>query len=307
LHIRRRSTSASFPNQHRNTSGRNGGVPCKIRDAAALTRQSVCWRPKKLANLITASFISLWPSHGSRSPISMRRGSIRSRAGTRPGAADPGKATALGLGDDSARRHLGGALAPRISAAWSNSASACRGGAVSRDELFSKAINIEQSTAPNRVSARCCRANCCYDTNPGPTPRFGLGFFFRRAASIQFFRLKQSLSGPTGEALVVLCDLDHHALGYRLDHSLGMQASFFGPVAPMLRIGHKVGGHLNHASCGRLCGKSHGHKPGLAEGARGSLREGVRTLAANPNCRKPNWFPCAGKKKAQSDDGAKSR
>src|ERR1700686_1784331 len=54
---------------------------------------------------------------------------------------------------------------------------------------------------------------------------------------------------------------------------------------------------------GRLCGKSPSHKPGLAVGARGSLGEGGRTLAVNLNCRKPNWFPHAGKKKAPSDDG----
>jgi hypothetical protein len=68
-------------------------------------------------------------------------------------------------------------------------------------------------------------------------------------------------------------------------------------------------GQPGHAPGSRRNGlrKSPSHRPGLAVGARGSLGEGVRTLAVNLNCRKPNWFPCTGKKKAPSDDGAKSR
>ena len=62
--------SASFPNQSR---GAMEGVPCTIRDATAIARQSVYWRLKKHPNLIAANIISLWPSHGSRWPVSMRQ------------------------------------------------------------------------------------------------------------------------------------------------------------------------------------------------------------------------------------------
>jgi hypothetical protein len=60
-----RLTSASFPKLWR--------VPCMIRDATATARQSVYWRLKKHANLITAIFISQWPPRGSRSPVMMRQ------------------------------------------------------------------------------------------------------------------------------------------------------------------------------------------------------------------------------------------
>jgi len=48
--------------------GANGGVSCTIHNATVMMRQTVCWRLKKHANLITANFVSLWPPHGSRSP-----------------------------------------------------------------------------------------------------------------------------------------------------------------------------------------------------------------------------------------------
>jgi hypothetical protein len=54
---------------------------------------------------------------------------------------------------------------------------------------------------------------------------------------------------------------------------------------------------MHRAREGNGLRKSPSHRPGLAVGVRGSLGEGVRTLAVNLNCRKPNWFPCAGKKK----------
>ena len=82
---------AHLPRISTERAGAKGRVSCKIRDAAALTRQNVYWRRKRRPNLITASFISRWQCHGSRSPISMRRGPIRSRAGTRPGAAESRK------------------------------------------------------------------------------------------------------------------------------------------------------------------------------------------------------------------------
>ena len=44
-----------------------------FRDATAIARQSVCWPLKKHANLITANFASLWPSHGFRSLVKMRQ------------------------------------------------------------------------------------------------------------------------------------------------------------------------------------------------------------------------------------------
>jgi hypothetical protein len=56
----------------RNTSGANGRAQCTIRDATAIMRQLVCWR-LKIANLITANFISLWLPHGSRSLATMRQ------------------------------------------------------------------------------------------------------------------------------------------------------------------------------------------------------------------------------------------
>jgi hypothetical protein len=48
-------------------------VPCTFRDATAIARQSVYWRLKKHPNPIAENFISLWPSHGSRWPVSMRQ------------------------------------------------------------------------------------------------------------------------------------------------------------------------------------------------------------------------------------------
>ena len=57
----------------RNTSGANGERHADFRDATAIARQSVCWRLRKHANLITVNFISLWPPHGSRSPGGMRQ------------------------------------------------------------------------------------------------------------------------------------------------------------------------------------------------------------------------------------------
>jgi hypothetical protein len=44
-----------------------------IRPATAIAQQSVCRRLNKHVNLITAHFISLWPSHGFRSPVGMRQ------------------------------------------------------------------------------------------------------------------------------------------------------------------------------------------------------------------------------------------
>jgi hypothetical protein len=65
-------------------SGRIGVRACAIRDATAITRQSVCWRLKKHANFIAANFISLWPTRGFRSPVGMRQWTICSRVGTSP-------------------------------------------------------------------------------------------------------------------------------------------------------------------------------------------------------------------------------
>jgi hypothetical protein len=67
------------------------------RNATAITRHTVCWRLKKRANFITASFVSLWPTHGCRSPVRMRQWTICLRAGTRP---RPSKLTDLGLAPD---------------------------------------------------------------------------------------------------------------------------------------------------------------------------------------------------------------
>jgi hypothetical protein len=59
--------AASLPNQatskvspRRHTSGRDGRVPCTLRDATTRARQSVYWRLKKHPNLIAENFISLW-------------------------------------------------------------------------------------------------------------------------------------------------------------------------------------------------------------------------------------------------------
>jgi hypothetical protein len=41
----------------------------RYRDSAA----ECYWRLKKHPNLIAENFISLWPSHGSRWPVSMRQ------------------------------------------------------------------------------------------------------------------------------------------------------------------------------------------------------------------------------------------
>jgi hypothetical protein len=76
-HPSRINTSYSTPKH----VGGEWRAPCRIRDATAIARQSVCWRLKKHANLIIANFISLWPSHGSRSPGRMRQQTICSRAG----------------------------------------------------------------------------------------------------------------------------------------------------------------------------------------------------------------------------------
>jgi hypothetical protein len=57
----------------RNTSGAKWRASCTIRDATAIARQSVCWPLKKHANLITANFASLWPSHGFRWLVKMRQ------------------------------------------------------------------------------------------------------------------------------------------------------------------------------------------------------------------------------------------
>jgi hypothetical protein len=54
----------------------NSGAPPNpqtLRSATAIARQSVYWQLKKHPNLIAANFISLWPSHGSRWPVSMRQ------------------------------------------------------------------------------------------------------------------------------------------------------------------------------------------------------------------------------------------
>src|SRR6202011_68317 len=71
-------------------------VPCTIRDATAIARQSVCGQLKKHANLITANFTSLWPPRGSRSPVRMRQAvadlfdRFAEIANRREGAADMG-------------------------------------------------------------------------------------------------------------------------------------------------------------------------------------------------------------------------
>jgi hypothetical protein len=44
-----------------------------VHNVTAIARQSVYWRLKKHANLITADFISPWPPHGSRSRVRMRQ------------------------------------------------------------------------------------------------------------------------------------------------------------------------------------------------------------------------------------------
>jgi hypothetical protein len=75
------TTSASFRDQATISRGDStpkhvGGewrVPCTIRDATAIGRQSVCWPLKKHTNLITANFASLWPPHVFSSPVKMRQ------------------------------------------------------------------------------------------------------------------------------------------------------------------------------------------------------------------------------------------
>jgi hypothetical protein len=79
-------------------------APCTIRDATAIARQSVCWRLKKHAKFIAADFISLWPTHGFRSPVGMRQWTICSRAGTWPSRS---KLTGLGLRSRSTNLLLG--------------------------------------------------------------------------------------------------------------------------------------------------------------------------------------------------------
>ncbi len=53
--------------------GGDRGVPCTLRNATAIARENVYWQLKRHPNLIAANFISLWPSHGSRWPVSMRQ------------------------------------------------------------------------------------------------------------------------------------------------------------------------------------------------------------------------------------------
>jgi hypothetical protein len=82
------------------------------------------------------------------------------------------------------------------------------------------------------------------------------------------------------------------------------------PLEPPPAWSEREAAKLMREDGGRLCGKSPSHGPGLAVGARGSLAEGVQTLAVNLNRRKPNWFPWAGKKKPRStgftEDGEQS-
>jgi hypothetical protein len=68
--------------------GATGSASCTIRDATALSLESVCWRLEN-ASLVTANSISLWPPHGSRSPIRMRRWMVGLRSGARPARRTP--------------------------------------------------------------------------------------------------------------------------------------------------------------------------------------------------------------------------
>jgi hypothetical protein len=73
-YVDRRAHAGS--NNAGDSAPKHGGewrAPCTIRDATAVARQSVYWLLKRHANFIAADFISLWPTHGFRSPVGMRQ------------------------------------------------------------------------------------------------------------------------------------------------------------------------------------------------------------------------------------------